>query len=796
MDVEEKKHSSPQQSWTPTEPIPPPAPCLAELQYQRQSHATSPDDGALSGFARQPQYQDLRPPTLDVFVGAVPPYSSSEDQRPLLTPPTQSFSQYQFQSQSQHTVAAASGFYGSVGDTAVAYGSGVPTDVRASSSLDLASAAAGPTETISVTAQPPYPSLQHWPTSQVAATTTTSPSTWYLESSTSQSQPSVPSDISYVKIKFDDDDQNDDRIPFGLGIAQNEEEQEPLARLWGESLGGTQNHHHLHPTDRFHPTLLGDQQQYNPSLSLDDYESAFQNAVLWQQQPPQPRLQQQQQPQPRHQTFQPPSPHQVLPTNPPDLSVHPLKRDNSSNNNNNSRGGRRPPAPPPPPQPPPPPLKAPPSSRTDHPLPPQHRRAASDSAHMASSGWNPPGDQTAAGLQRQASQRLRQLEQRLHSQRMHADVHRGSTIFGGSTVAASAASPRKNGSVAGGGNSSGRSTDPLRARKRWDGGGGGGGGGGGAPRPQRHHQRSGSWSAEWNATIRTHHHHRSYGTTGGGGSVSSVKSASSVKERYHADAGGKATGGVVVNFPGNLLPFHHPPPHAPSVSGRQHRRTPSALSAGAMSVATDMSLVSYVADIRKSQFFSHYDTKGQAQLFFPISRVHLVMNDSSEHNAPPSGMHRNRPTRTSSRTRRRPKPPALPVGRLYQVPIDPEAYELYHRYDDEDGGLDGDYDDVSLLEAGDRGTGVGGCECPCPHCAACTGGRQAPALPPAYYAMAVPDDLYKRVLDEIVMAHSMPCRSYFCGHHEDVSRPSAAIAGAIVGTLFLLMGAAAYSVQS
>lgn len=69
-------------------------------------------------------------------------------------------------------------------------------------------------------------------------------------------------------------------------------------------------------------------------------------------------------------------------------------------------------------------------------------------------------------------------------------------------------------------------------------------------------------------------------------------------------------------------------------------------------------------------------------------------------------------------------------------------------------------------------------------------------IPPTFYALRIDDDLYRRVLDEISSAHRMPCGLFFCGHHEDVSSPSIAIAIIVIALLLAAMGYAAFVVQS
>jgi len=102
-----------------------------------------------------------------------------------------------------------------------------------------------------------------------------------------------------------------------------------------------------------------------------------------------------------------------------------------------------------------------------------------------------------------------------------------------------------------------------------------------------------------------------------------------------------------------------------------------------------------------------------------------------------------------------------------------------------------------------------GCECPaCYH--GCTGrtlknGRRHDTLnnkdpfqklPRATFALAVDENIYKQVLDEIDLESSMPCGLFYCGHHEDVDHPSIFIPVIILLTLFLAMVYVAFAVQA
>lgn len=201
---------------------------------------------------------------------------------------------------------------------------------------------------------------------------------------------------------------------------------------------------------------------------------------------------------------------------------------------------------------------------------------------------------------------------------------------------------------------------------------------------------------------------------------------------------------------------------------RTHRRTSSYASSGGVSVS---SMVSIVSDIRKSAFYSENHeakTNGRIQLNFPSSYVHLGMSKSKK-------------------------------LRLFQVAVDQEQYEAYHRVADESfswlGDDDDDEDDLNLDLEYSSPPKKKKCQCQCPNCTSCQN-KQKFALGPNYYLLTVPDNLYRSVVDEICASRSMPCGLFFCGHHEDVSRPSIGIATAIVLILFGTMAFAAYILQA
>jgi hypothetical protein len=184
----------------------------------------------------------------------------------------------------------------------------------------------------------------------------------------------------------------------------------------------------------------------------------------------------------------------------------------------------------------------------------------------------------------------------------------------------------------------------------------------------------------------------------------------------------------------------------------QHRRQMSkdaSIAASFSSMVSDTSHLTVVSQINKSTFFSGYNEQGKVQLNFPTSQVHLLQECKT-----------------------------LTHGHIYQISIPNQAYEEYHEV----------VTDVLMFD------NEGGCGCDCAQCLACRG--KTSGLPPSYYVIPVRDDLYKSVVHEICQAYTMPCGLFYCGHHEDVDRPSINIAVVIIVLLFCSMGAVAYLTKS
>jgi hypothetical protein len=148
---------------------------------------------------------------------------------------------------------------------------------------------------------------------------------------------------------------------------------------------------------------------------------------------------------------------------------------------------------------------------------------------------------------------------------------------------------------------------------------------------------------------------------------------------------------------------------------------------------TDASMMTLVTDIEKSSLFAGYDEfTGQALFNLPISSVQISVE---EH----------------------------PNGEFYQVRENDQTFESYHRQDD-------DFVDSRINHG--------------------KGPRYA--LPPTRYVIHAPPDLYRRMVDEISSSASLPCGLFFCGHHEDVAKPSLMIAVLVLLIFFGWMGLVAY----
>jgi hypothetical protein len=207
---------------------------------------------------------------------------------------------------------------------------------------------------------------------------------------------------------------------------------------------------------------------------------------------------------------------------------------------------------------------------------------------------------------------------------------------------------------------------------------------------------------------------------------------------------------------------------SPSSRTKGHRRRSSSIasySSAGVSVQSEASFVSVVSDIRKSSFYSGYNANtGNFEIHYPRENLHLSTSKD------------------------------LHPGWIYAAQVDTEAFEDYHRSSEE-----------SMLWEGEDLNNLGyrkfSCQCLACH-QGCTGHEANHkslkakdtfrALPRTTFVLAVEGCIYKRVLDEISQANGMPCGLFFCGHHEDVDRPSISIALVLVLILVIAMGRMAY----
>lgn len=230
------------------------------------------------------------------------------------------------------------------------------------------------------------------------------------------------------------------------------------------------------------------------------------------------------------------------------------------------------------------------------------------------------------------------------------------------------------------------------------------------------------------------------------------------KKRQHrrtnsADLGRKDTGGEfqAQRSPLPLHPYHRKSaPAAPrsrsSSVTKSHRRRDSGTSVASMiSILSEKSVVS---DISRSALYKEKTTSGRVRFHAPTDRIRLVMDDD------------------------------LAPGHLYRVRAhdEEEGYIQYTLQSEDIGGEFPLFDDP------------GACGCECNACVRCQH-KMEQMLMSVSYEMRVPDNLYQKVLGEISDS-KQPCGVFFCGHHEDVDRPSILIAVVIVAAVFagLLLG--------
>ena len=126
---------------------------------------------------------------------------------------------------------------------------------------------------------------------------------------------------------------------------------------------------------------------------------------------------------------------------------------------------------------------------------------------------------------------------------------------------------------------------------------------------------------------------------------------------------------------------------------------------------------------------------------------------------------------------------ALETGSVYKRVTHPDEGERFLAYhlQSQDSFCTNSWQDLMDPNLDD----LPGCSCTCEHCIKCN--HKAESLPSMHYILVVDCDLYQRVLGEISDSKQMPCGLFFCGHHEDVRKPSICIAVAIVATFFIVL---------
>lgn len=155
---------------------------------------------------------------------------------------------------------------------------------------------------------------------------------------------------------------------------------------------------------------------------------------------------------------------------------------------------------------------------------------------------------------------------------------------------------------------------------------------------------------------------------------------------------------------------------------------------------SDASIRSVTTDMAKSALFKGVTDTGRIRLQLPKDSFRILLDSSLE------------------------------AGCVYKrklVDSEDEFFVEFHTVDE--GGADP----------------VDACHCTCEGCNRCN--EKQKRLPPDLYVMAVDSTIYRRMLDEVIDSKTMPCGTFFCGHHEDVRHPDVTIAALIVGVVFFVL---------
>jgi len=165
---------------------------------------------------------------------------------------------------------------------------------------------------------------------------------------------------------------------------------------------------------------------------------------------------------------------------------------------------------------------------------------------------------------------------------------------------------------------------------------------------------------------------------------------------------------------------------------------------------------------------------GQVQLHFPFEAVRLVfVDDEQDANLPKE--------KYSGQLQPIDPHAMLTQGHLYSEgwPSDFENFEDYTNITNAmEEGMTPQWETLDRVTMNDR-----------------TNLDMNSIIKPPSYLLPVSAKVYKRMVGEISDAHYMPCGLFFCGHHEDVSHPSIAIAVAIVILLFGFMAYVAFFIE-
>lgn len=235
------------------------------------------------------------------------------------------------------------------------------------------------------------------------------------------------------------------------------------------------------------------------------------------------------------------------------------------------------------------------------------------------------------------------------------------------------------------------------------------------------------------------------------------------------------------------------------VVGKHHRLSSSSSHRRSDSLASVGSVISVTSDITKSAFFQGVSESGHVQFFLPVDNIRLIMDDNLhsgilcqnveddksfeayEQQLAPGSSYASNPDLFHYGLS---MGAGVVNGNVAAHPIR-EDHSHIHPLQRPPAGPKQHPLTSNRTDPGPSHSSYCQCHCNCTFCNSCH--AKTSKLPDSTYLLTVEHDLYKRVLSEIADSRSTPCGLFFCGHHEDVNRPSILIAGGIVTVVMIAL---------